>query len=211
MKISLSPLGALPRITSARLTLRPVTLEDICEEYIDWLNDPDINSFLEIRHTKQTPELVRKYIKDHLEDTTYSKHFGIFLPQMNDLFIGTVTVNGINPIHKRGDISFVLGRKIAHGKGFATEAVHCICAYLFAIENFHKVTGGHYAQHIKCAQVFDNNGFCHEATLKKYSLDSDNEWADVCLHGLLTEDFVKQPNLLGDSGELIIHHAKSSS
>lgn len=210
MKISLYPDDALPHITTARLILRPVSVEDICQEYIDWLNDPAINSFLEIRHTKQNLTQVRQYIVEHIRETHNSKHFGIFIPHLGDLFVGTVTVNGISTIHKRGDISFVIGRKSAQGKGYAAEAVHCICAYLFIVEHFHKITGGHYAQHIKSERVFRSNGFCHEATLKKHSLNSENKWVDVFLHGLLAENFVQQPDYLGDSGKVSISHAKTT-
>jgi len=34
-------------LVSKRLVLRQLTLEDVSEKYVGWLNDPDVNRFLE--------------------------------------------------------------------------------------------------------------------------------------------------------------------
>lgn len=41
-------------IRSARLVLRPMTVEDITPAYLAWLNDPVVTKGLEIRHQEQT-------------------------------------------------------------------------------------------------------------------------------------------------------------
>ena len=42
--------------------IKPITENEITENYVSWLNDREINKFLEVRHTKQTKDKVVNYI-----------------------------------------------------------------------------------------------------------------------------------------------------
>ena len=64
MKIEISEReNMLPIIKSDRLILRDISLSDITQDYIDWLNDYDTVKFLEIRLINQTRERVEAYIR----------------------------------------------------------------------------------------------------------------------------------------------------
>ena len=43
------------RLIGPRLTLEPLVERDFSDEYLSWLNDPEISQFLETRWTTQTP------------------------------------------------------------------------------------------------------------------------------------------------------------
>ena len=53
---------AIPDLIGEEVTLKAMTVEDISDEYLGWLNDPDVNQFLEIRFTPQTFETVQQYL-----------------------------------------------------------------------------------------------------------------------------------------------------
>jgi hypothetical protein len=65
-------------IESKSLILRKLTIKDISENYVSWLNDEEINSYLEIRHTRQTFESCKIFI-DACNNDNSSHLFGIFL------------------------------------------------------------------------------------------------------------------------------------
>lgn len=49
-------------ISSKKLYIEPITVKEITDTYISWLNDPVVNQYLEVRHNIQTKETVIEYI-----------------------------------------------------------------------------------------------------------------------------------------------------
>ncbi len=178
-------------IYSKRLLLRPLYIEDITQTYEQWLNNPDITKYLEIRHSPQTYEVICAYINSYLEDTIHKRYWGVF-EKSSDLHIGSIVLNAIHCIYKTADISFVIGHPEAQGKGYATEAVHAVCDYAFAVMELHKITGGHYASHIGSKRVFEKNGFRQECLQREQVINSDGLREDIVRHGLLKREFLKK-------------------
>ena len=81
--------GRLPVIKTKRLLLRDIKVEDITDEYVNWLNDPEVNRFLEIRFQRHTRETVTRFIKQKLEDVRSSKHFGVYdsMERLETIFV----------------------------------------------------------------------------------------------------------------------------
>ena len=196
--------GKLPRLVTRNLVLREIGQGDITSEYISWLNNPDVNRFLEIRFEKQTPERVAQYVQQHLDDIESFKHFGVYIPESGrDLLVGTVTLTRINKWHETSDISFVIGHPMGQRKGYGTESVHAVCAYAFMVEKFHRLYAGHYRQNIASQSVLLKNNFKQEGVLREYCL-SDGKRTDCITYGLLNREYRLNPALLGDQGEVTI-------
>lgn len=183
-----------PVVLSKRLLLRPLGIADITDAYLQWLNDPGVTRYLEIRHTPQTYNRVCEYLKQR-EQMSGCPHFGVF-DENGTRHVGTVTLNALNGYYKTADISFVMGHPDARGKGYATEAVHAVCEYAFTVLQLHKLTGGHYLSHIGSQKVFQKNGFHQEGIRREQVVNTDGHREDVILHGLLARDFQRNPDLL---------------
>lgn len=179
---------------SSRLFLRQLSVKDISESYLAWLNNPEVVRYLEIRHTPQTYEKVCEYLSQR-EKMPDCPHFGIF-DQNGTRHVGTVTLNSLNARYKTADISFVIGHPDAGGKGYATEAVHAVCEYAFTELQLHKLTGGHYASHIGSRNVLLKNGFQQEGIRREQVINRAGQREDVILYGLLARDFQRNPGLL---------------
>lgn len=98
-------------IHTENLILRPLNKEDITQEYINNLNDPDINQFISTRGITQTIESLHLYINNYS-----GKIFGIFL---NNNHIGNLTLFS--------DTVGILVFKEYQRKGYAKEAINAIC------------------------------------------------------------------------------------
>ncbi len=192
-----------PKLCTARLILREVNLIDISDELIWWLNDSETNKFLEVRHSVQTRELVEKYVSAKLNDLT-NPHFGVYDNEGKRL-VGTTTVNLYNPHHNVADISFVIGHPEARRKGYATESVHAVCAYMFEVKAVHKITGGLYANNIASQRVFEKNGFSLEGVRRQQYFTNEKVYVDALLYGLLGEEFEPNFKLLGGNS-INIHY-----
>jgi len=180
--------GRLPIIATPRLIMRDITETDICSEYLAWLNEPETNRFLEIRHLPQTLEMVRCYVQDMLSDTVSAKHFGIYEKE-NARLVGTVTLPVINVIHGFAEISFVVGAAEARGKGYGSEAVHAVCWYMFRVEGLHKLIAGYYSSNIGSQRLLERLGFVEEARLREKLVDYQGKRVDHILVGLLAQEF----------------------
>jgi [ribosomal protein S5]-alanine N-acetyltransferase len=69
------------------IVMRPIEITDIGEEYVSWLNDPDINEFLEVgKQKKQTAKDIIEYVNNRRAEGT--EVFGI-LTKKEKLLVGT--------------------------------------------------------------------------------------------------------------------------
>ena len=105
--------------TSKRLMLKRMEVDDITEDYVRWLNDPETNKFLEVRFTPQSRDSVEAYVRKNASEGSDTYHFGV-IERDTGLLIGTVTFNHVDFHHLTAAISFVIGHPEARGKGYGT-------------------------------------------------------------------------------------------
>lgn len=149
---------------SKNLYFRPLSIQDISDAYVNWLNNKDINKYLEIRHTRHTKETVI----DFLNTTNKSKNEflnGIFDIQ-NDKHIGNVKVGNINHVYKTGEISLFIGDKNYWGKRLGKEIIETITGYGFKELELQKIEAGCYESNIASLKSFLACGYETEGLLK---------------------------------------------
>lgn len=159
------------RINSDRIYLRKVELSDVDQKYVDWLNDLDVNQFLETRHETQTIDSVQKYVERmvSLDDELF---LAICL-QDNHKHIGNIKLGPINSIHKYAEISLFIGDKKSWGKGIATESISTLKHYALNTLQINKLTAGCYSNNIGSLKAFEKAGFKIEGTQKKHYIYKD--------------------------------------
>ncbi|MDQ7837900.1 MAG: GNAT family protein [Thermodesulfobacteriota bacterium] len=175
-------------IDGKRIYLREVRLSDVGESYHRWLNDPDVNRYLETRYIPQSLEGIKRYV-ERMDGNTSEIFLAICLKE-NDKHIGNIKLGPINWIHRFADVSLLIGEKAYWGKGIATEAITILTAFAFDILNLHKLRAGCYAENIGSATAFMKAGFREEGILKKQRCVK-GQFQDEMLFGLCCEDWVK--------------------
>ena len=114
------------------IRLKPLEETDLNSEYLRWLNDSEINSFLEVRFNppKNISDL-KKYLD---EFDNYSKYlFGIF-DLKKDKHIGNITLD-INVNHATGYFGYVLGDKSFWGTSAISDAKFLLLDFAFFKKN----------------------------------------------------------------------------
>lgn len=178
----------LPIITTKRLVLRDIQVDDITQEYINWLNDFEVTKYLEIRFKPQTQKKVEKYVNDMLSDVEHAKHFGVY-DTGGARLIGTVTLPEINWNHSYADISFVIGHPDARKKKYAEEAVRAVIQYMFQNCKLKKLWAGYYDGHKASEHILKKIGFREEGRIREKLEDYRNCRVDHIIVGLLSKDF----------------------
>jgi RimJ/RimL family protein N-acetyltransferase len=107
-------------INTAWLNLRTFTTDDVTQDYVDWLNEPEFNRFLSMAGTTQTIETCKAWVRAN-------NVVGIFI---DGLHIGNITLDIKDTTATLG---ISIGRDGYCGKGFATEALNGIVEHLFSV------------------------------------------------------------------------------
>jgi ribosomal-protein-alanine N-acetyltransferase len=144
-------------LTGERITLRPLTVAEVSDAYIGWMNDAVTNRFMETRWRAHTRPDVEAFVADKAASET--EHlFGIFL-NAEGRHIGNLKIGPIDHNHGRGELSYFIGDEAARGQGFASEAVALGVRIGFAQLGLHKLTAGIYALNGESGRVLSKNGF----------------------------------------------------
>ena len=104
------------------INLRILETSDFTKEYLDWFDDKDIVEFSDNQYRKFTRESQLEYIKRLKKDDSYNL-YGIFIKKsiLEIFFLGP-----INEIHKRAEISYMIGDKNFWGVGVGSHVISLI-------------------------------------------------------------------------------------
>lgn len=146
-------------LQNERCVLKPFTEEDVTLNYVDWLNDPESNCFLESRFIIHTPDKVLSEVRHWIANKNIF-FYTIRCPNSN-IHIGNIKLGPINHFHKTADIGYLIGDKSFRGKGIATAALSLLTQYAFSL-GVVKVTAGAYELNISSIKVMQRAGFSLE-------------------------------------------------
>lgn len=158
-----------------RLLLRPVTMADVTERYCEWLNDPEVNRFLETRHQVQTLASIGEYVRQM--QAAADSLFCAMVVRDGGRHIGNIKLGPINTRYRRGELSFFIGEKSCWGQGLATEAVGLLTEYGLSGLQLIKITAGCYSTNLGSRRVFEKLGYEIEGIFKKHYF-SEGVWVD---------------------------------
>ena len=162
------------------------TEKDIEEKYINWLNDREVNKYLEIRHTKQTIDSAKKYISSFYGGN--EKYlWGIY--SNKEELIGTINLYNIIRLHGLADISIMIGDRRHWGTSAALESKKLVIDFAFKKINIRKIIAGSYALNLGINFNLKRLGFTLEAKLIKNRKLEDGTYCDEYKWGLLSEDW----------------------
>ncbi|MBX7248269.1 MAG: GNAT family N-acetyltransferase [Caulobacteraceae bacterium] len=143
-----------------RVSLRPLTVADVSDDYVAWMNDPITNRFMETRWRAHSRADVEGFVADKAASS--SEHlFGIFLTG-DGRHVGNLKIGPIDANHGRGDLSYFIGETDLRGQGVASEAVALGVRIAFEQLKLRKLTAGIYARNGESGRVLAKNGFAAE-------------------------------------------------
>ncbi len=175
----------MSRIDGERLLLRKLTVADVSDAYVAWMNDAETNRFLETRWTSHDRAAVEAFVAD--KGASSVEHlFGIFLVE-GERHIGNLKVGPLDPRHGFGPLSYFIGARDMAGQGLATEAVRLGVRIAFERLGVSKLTAGAYAGNIASVRVLEKAGFRQEGRLRSH-LAFEGGRADMLAFGLLPSD-----------------------
>ena len=183
-----------PFLVGQHLYLRAVDYDDVTDDYLGWLNDPEVTRYMTSGAFPATHETLRAYIQ-RFEGSSTDILLAI-VDRETDQHVGTVTLNHINWIFRSADTGLMIGRREFWGRGYALESWSLICDHAFRRLNLHKIVAAVAAANTRSVAVLQKLGFQVEGTMRSEVI-IDGEYADGVRLGLLRNEF--RPHIAGSS------------
>ena len=175
-------------LTTVRLSLDSVELEDCDSTYLSWLNDEETNQFLESCFVVNTIPTLKKFVSAQIHDPT-SLFLAIRIKDTNK-HIGNIKIAKIHSYHKTGEYGIMMGDKTEVGKGYAKEASIAIINHAFNALNLQKINLGVISENKVAVKLYENLGFKVEGVLRKnYFHKSSGLFFEEIRMGLLKKEW----------------------
>jgi len=143
------------KIEGNRIYLRSLTESDASERYCSWINDQEVNIYLDSK--KITVNELKNYIRVRDKDPN-CLFLGIFL-KSNREHIGNIKLEPIDFIEKKATLGILVGDKDYWNKGIATEAIKLLISYTFEKLELNEINLGVYKQNFGAIKAYLKTGF----------------------------------------------------
>lgn len=177
-----------PRLETERLTLRPMTRDDI-DFLLKHFGDPETNRYSSYEDLKTREEAIQLY-RDFMEPGHPTRfRLGVELKETHQL-VGTLGLHGLNRRDRRAEIGFDL-YKDHWGKGIMTEAVRALINYGFQQMNLNRIEATTDPENTRSIKLLERVGFQKEGHLRqKYHYKG--RYHDELLYSLMKKDWEKE-------------------
>ncbi len=147
------------------LQLKLLSENDVAENYLSWMQDPEVVQYLECRWCAHTMESLREYVKNVcLSPNDFA--FAIFIN--NETHIGNVKIGNINWMHRFAEIGLLIGERSFRGRGLGTEVIRRATEYAFKELNINKLVAGIYSPNVASYKAFSKAGYREVGILKNH-------------------------------------------
>lgn len=147
-----------------KLKLKILKEKDVKQSYVDWYKDDKVIHYSNNQYRSFTLEGQRKYVNSCINSKDINL-YGIF---ESDLHIGNILISGLSSLHKRAEITYVIGNSEYWGKGIGTFAVSEITTKAKKIYKLNKLCAGVAEGNIASQKVLEKNGFVLEGKRLKH-------------------------------------------
>lgn len=173
-----------PFVQGECIYLREVRVSDVNENYYSWMNDPEVNQYLETRFFPYSHEKIENYVRETGKDI--NSVFMAIITKEENRHIGNIKIGPINWFHRFADVSLIIGEKRFWGSGYGAEAIQLVVHYAFQKLNLNRLQAGIAAANTGSIKAFSKAGFSEEGKLRKKRF-LDGKYIDEILFGIINE------------------------
>lgn len=137
--------------------LKEITLENVTDEYLNWLNDSVLNKFTEFKKYKWTKPMLKEFVTNSINNN--SEHMFCVFDKVDHAHVGNVRLHSLDAVNKTGHIGILIGNTKKKGKGLGTQSISLITKFAFNELNLKEVYAGILPDNIASIKVFTKNKF----------------------------------------------------
>ncbi|PWL30920.1 GNAT family protein [uncultured Roseivirga sp.] len=162
-------------LETVRLDLKPLDSSFLSQDYVDWMNDTEVNKYLE-SGGDYTLEKLSNFLKQVESNPIL---FWAIVIKDSQKHIGNIKIDPISHRNRVGEYGILIGDKEEWGKGYAKEASQMVIDFCFSDKvDLRKITLGVVSENIDAIQLYMKLGFIQEGLLKIHAIH-EGKWCDV--------------------------------
>ncbi|MBM6619589.1 GNAT family N-acetyltransferase [Bacillus suaedaesalsae] len=177
---------AFPILETERLKLRKITVDDK-ENVFAYFSDDLVTRYFGIDNftkIEQAEEIINAFNNGF--EQKQAIRWGIALKHTDEL-IGSIGFHNISKNNARVEVGYEITRK-EWNKGYATEALKAVIAYLFNEVGFNRIGATIRPENEASQQLVKKLGFQEEGTLQDYQFTRGN-YHDLIMFSLLKRNY----------------------
>jgi RimJ/RimL family protein N-acetyltransferase len=171
-------------IAGPRIRLVPLDKERHLENYLRWLNDPEVTRYLTL-NWPLTRLAEERWFERAAEDET---HLVWAIHDENGRHIGSTGLHRINWRERLAASGIVIGEKDAWGQGYGTEVMQVRTKFAFEQIGLHRIESECFAENQASAHCLEKAGYRREGLARK-KFWRQGRWHDAILWAILDEDY----------------------
>jgi len=177
----------------ATLNGERVSLVPFEESYLDlvraWRSDPEVTRYW-ISTAAPTEDQMRAWLEYNRRRRTLTW----LIRDETGQPIGYTNLFDLHPLHRRAEVSLMIGDKSRWGQGYATEALRTLLRHAFASPadgglGLHKVYLEVFAENTPARRAYARCGFVEEG-VRREDMFRDGAWHDHITMSILDREFV---------------------
>ncbi len=175
-------------ISTERLELCPLNVAHITDDYIGWLNDPEVCRFNGHRYFPYTKDAAFKYI----EYVTNNKNIIALALHLRDsmLHIGNVSIGDIDLLNRSASLNILLGSKQNWGRGYAVEALSALLRHAFLELNLNRVYCGTLEGNIGMQKVAQKLGMKQEG-IRRLAVYKNGSFHNMLEYSIIANEYLE--------------------
>jgi ribosomal-protein-alanine N-acetyltransferase len=176
-------------LRSQSLKIRTLRESDVSEDYVNWLNNPKVNQFLESRNASHNRDSLREFVRS-TDESPSAIIFGLFVFQQNR-HIGNVKLAEVDFRLGSAEIGYLIGDFRTWGKGYATEAIMAITEFAFSTLELTKLTAGVYKDNLASIRVLEKCGFKKYDQSHRGGISTSSVHSEVLRFAILKKNWLE--------------------
>ena len=157
-----------------KIILQPFSKDFISNKYLDWINDKDINRFIDKANDNTSLDDL-KFFAESMIESDFDYFFAIIYKK-KQCHIGNVRLGAIDSHFKKSNFGILIGDKRFHGCGVATEVLELIKHFSF---NYLKLEQIHFPvvkEHTAAMRLYAKTKFTCLGEIKKTLNKDGKSW-----------------------------------
>ena len=163
-----------------RLRVDILQVDQVTESYVNWFSNKEIVQYSVNQYKKFSFEGQCSYVESCLKNNDLDL-YGIF---DDTLHIGNIAINNLTTVHRRAELTYVVGDTRYWGKGVASFAVSKMVEFGKSKYKLNKLYASVAGANSRSKRVLEKNGFVLEGIRKKH-LFYNKEFFDQLDYGLI--------------------------
>ena len=174
-------------LESERLILKPLSLSFLSQEYVNWMNDSEVNEFLS-SGGDYTLDKLKTFLTEVEKKDIF---FWAICTKNESKHIGNIKIDPVEIKDGICEYGIMMGDKTEWGKGFAKEASKLVIEFCFKILNLRKMNLGVIESNKRAVKLYEKLDFIIEGHLINH-VSSNGKFVNVLRMALFNQNYLEK-------------------